>query len=292
VVIPVAGADAVRSTGSLLVRALAVGGLTAAAWLISGAVAHASPSDDVSTALDSVPSTVEQHHESVEDLRADVLAIRERWTATLRQAPVDLGLRTPARQPDGGAHSDHGSLLPTEGDENQSSEDPSPVYSGGMSSGTERSGSISNTMPEELYVAKVAAKEAAKAAAAAAEALAVPEPVAVAAPVTSVVAPSWLVPSAHQTAPVAEHVDIDAYTDLDWEKPGPASPAPAPQPAPAPTAPTASSGNHDNSGGARGALAVMTAQSALHQPSVWTVERRDDARTPGSVQGLPSSSPD
>jgi outer membrane murein-binding lipoprotein Lpp len=291
VVIPVAGADAVRSTGSLLVRALAVGGLTAAAWLLSGAVASASPADDVSTALDSLRSTVEQRHESVEDLRADVLAIRGQWTAALRQAPVDLDLRTPARQPEDDADSDHGSLLPNDEDD-ESYEDPSPVYSGGMNSSTERSGSFSNTMPEELYVAKVAAKQAAKAAAAAAvEALSVPEPVAAAAPVTSVVIPSWIIP-AHQAAPVTEDVDIQSYSDLDWERPGPASPAPTPQPASAPTAPTASSSNHDNSGGARGALAVMTAQSALHQPSVWTVERRDDGRTPGSVQGLPSSSPD
>ena len=298
-----------RSTGSLLVRALAVGGLTAAAWLIGGAVATASPGDpvpDTPSVLDVVHSAVGEHRtpfesfgspdffESFEDQRVDALAISEHWTTAVAAAPVDLSFLDAARVPV--HHEDEDEDVTEEPEAEEQFLDVSPVYSGGLiSNGTERSGTISNEMPEELYTAKVTAKAAAKLAAAP-----VPEPVEVVVPVVAEVvvpaavpaAPQWTIPSLHVTAPVVEVPETAPADGLEWETPRPAAPAPSPQPAPAPTAPTASSSAHDNSGGARGGVAVTTSQSAPHQPSGWTVERLDDGRMYGSVQGLPSSPPD
>jgi hypothetical protein len=298
VVISVAGADAVRSTGSLLVRALAVGGLTAAAWLVGGAVASASPADhvpDASSVADFVHATIAEHHVSVEDTGIDVRDISERWTAALTAAPVDLGFLDPARVPAEDEETDAEEPGPGPDEGGESYQDVSPVYSGGfISSGTERSGTISNSMPEEMYTAKVTAKAAARLAAAPA-----PIPDAVDVPVEADVVvtstapvPQWSAPAVHVSAPAVEVESRAAAGGLEWEAPRPAAPAPAPQPAPAPTASTASSNGHDSSGGARGGVAVTTAQPAPHPPSTWTVERRDDGRTPGSVQGLPSTSPD
>ncbi|MEO6088608.1 MAG: hypothetical protein ABIQ18_36395 [Umezawaea sp.] len=290
-----AGADAVRSTGSLLVRALAVGGLTAAAWLVGGAVASASPVDhvpDPAGIVDFVHSAVAEHRTSFEDNAILVRDTDEQWSTALAAVPVDLDLAflDPARPPAEDVETDE-----EEADEDDEYlfEDASPVYSGGViSSGTERSGTISNSMPEELYTAKVTAKVAAKLAAAPA-----PIPVEVAVPVEAdvvvaspAVSTQWSIPAIHLSAPVVEVGS--AASGLEWETPRPAAPAPTPQPASVPTASTASSSAHDNSGGARGGLAMTTARSAPHQPSTWTVERRDDGRTPGSVQGLPSTSPD
>ncbi|MFD9740276.1 hypothetical protein [Umezawaea sp. NPDC059074] len=307
-----AGADAVRSTGSLLVRALAVGGLTAAAWLIGGAVATASPGDpvpDTPSVVDIVHSAVGEHRtpfesfgspdffesfESFEDQRVDALAISEHWTTAVAAAPVDLSFLDATRGP--AHHEDEDVAEEPEAEEQFL--DVSPVYSGGLiSNSTERSGTISNEMPEELYTAKVTAKAAAKLAATPAP---VPAPVEVVVPVVAEVvvpaavpaAPQWTIPALHVTAPVVEVPETAPASGLEWETPRPAAPAPAPQPAPAPTAPTASSSAHDTSGGARGGVTVTTSQSAPHQPSPWTVERRDDGRLFGSVQGLPSSPPD
>jgi hypothetical protein len=306
VVISVAGADAVRRTGSLLVRALAVGGLTAAAWLVGGAVASAGPVDhvpDASSVSEFVHATIAEHRVSIEDHRFDLRDVGEQWTAALTAAPVhlDLELPDPNRVPADGWEADAEEPAADEGDE--VFPDVSPVYSGGVyaggvvDSGTERSGAISNSMPEELYTAKVTAKAAARLAAtpapAPAEAL-VEDPVEADVVVPgAAAAPQWSIPAINVSAPVVEVESDPAASGQEWETPRPAAPAPTPQPAQAPTAPTASSSGHDNSGGARGGLAaVTTAQSGPHQPSTWTVERRDDGRTPGSVQGLPSSSPD
>jgi hypothetical protein len=294
VVISVAGADAVRSTGSLLVRALTVGGLTAAAWLVGGAVASASPADQVpdpAGIVDFVHSAVAEHRTSFEDSMVLVRDSDEQWTTALTAAPVNLGFLAPARIPAEDGETDEEE--PDEGDEVFA--DVSPVYSGGViNSDTERSGTISNSMPEELYTAKVTAKAAAKLVA-----TPVPVPVEVAVPVEADVvlaspatSTQWSIPAIHLSAPVVEIEGGPAASGLEWETPQPAAPAPTPQPASVPTASTASSSAHDNSGGARGGLAVTTARSAPHQPSTWTVERRDDGRTPGSVQGLPSTSPD
>lgn len=283
-----------RGTGSLLVRALAVGGLTAAAWFFGGAVASATPADalpDAASISEFVHATISEHRESLEDARPEVPVIREQWTTALSTAPVALDFLDPTRVP---AEVEEEFLdVPWPQEDAEFGEAASPVYSGGVvNSGTQRSGTVSNTMPEELYTAKVTAKAAAKLAAAPA-----PAPVEVAVPaveevaVAVVDAPRWGVEAITTSAPVVE-ADTPAASGLEWEVPRPAAPVPTPQPAQSPTAPSASSNSHDNSGGARGGLAVTTAQSSPHQPSVWTAARRDDGRTPGSVQGLPSSSPD
>ena len=291
-----------RGTGSLLVRALAVGGITAAAWLFGGAVASADPGDhlpDASSISEFVHATISEHHESVEDKRPELQDIRDQWTATLGTAPVDLAFLDPARVPEENFLGPTRIPVVPEDDswpqeDDEYSQAVSPVYSGGvLNSGTDRSGTVSNTMPEELYTEKVAAKVAAKLAAAPA-----PTPVEVAVPVaaevvaTVVDAPQWSIPAVPASAPVAEATDAPEASGLEWEVPRPAAPTPTPQPAQAPTAPTASSSAHDNSGGTRGGIAVTTAQASPHRSSVWTAARRDDGRTPGSVQGLPSSSPD
>ncbi len=288
-----------HSTGSLLVRALAVGGLTAAAWLIGGAVASASPADhvpDAASISEYVHAQIAEHRVSVEDTQVQVEDIREQWTTALTSAPVDLGFldAVPAPAEDESEDDEEAS---EEAEDFEFSAEVSPIYSGGIvNSGTERSGTISNSIPQELYTAKVAAKVAARVATAPAPA---PAPVEVAVPVveadvvvTVVDAPQWSIPAIDVSAPIVADEEVPAADGPEWETPRPAAPAPSPQPAPAPTAPTASSNGHDNSGGARGGLAVLTSQSAPHQPSLWTAGRRDDGRTPGSVQGLPSSSPD
>jgi hypothetical protein len=295
VVISVAGADAVRGTGSLLVRALAVGGLTAAAWLFGGAVASAGPADhvpDASSISEFVHATIAEHHESLEDERPDVQEIREQWTAALSTAPVDLVFLDPVRIPVEAEEAAFDEAWPQEDEEFSGS--ASPVYSGGvLTSGAERSGTVSNEMPEELYTAKVTAKAAARLAAAPAPApVEVPVPVEAEVVVTVVDAPQWSIPAIAASAPVVEVADTPDASGLEWESPRPSAPTPTPQPAQTPTASTASSSAHDNSGGARGGLAVTTAQSSPHQSSIRTAARRDDGRTPGSVQGLPSSSPD
>ncbi|NUS65476.1 MAG: hypothetical protein HOQ46_17690, partial [Saccharothrix sp.] len=68
---------------------------------------------------------------------------------------------------------------------------------------------------------------------------------------------------------------------------------PAPKQAPAPSAPTASSGSADSGGSQRGGqLASLTAECHPKPSAAWSAERRDDGRSPGSVPGLPSTSPD
>ncbi|PRY43345.1 hypothetical protein CLV43_10388 [Umezawaea tangerina] len=284
-----------RSTGSLLVRALTIGGLAAAAWLVGGAVASADTVDHGvgdTRAVDIVHSVLAEHRVSVEDTQVDVTGISEQWTTAMAAAPVDLGFLEPADEPEQDAEPEE--TTPAEDD--SSTEELS--FSGGIiSNATERSGTISNAMPAELYAAKVEAKVAAKLAAQPAPDPVVEAPAPVVAEAEVVVAPvavqQWTIPAIHVSAPVVDVEPAAPSSGPEWETPRPAAPAPAPQPASAPTAPTASSSGHDTSGGARGgASAVTTAQAAPRAPSTWTVERRDEARTPGSVQGLPSSSPD
>lgn len=293
-----------RSTGSLLVRALTIGGLTAAAWLVGGAVASADAGDhhhpvDGAGVTEIVHSILAEHHVSLEDPRVDLSAISEQWTTALSAAPVELDFLDPVVDQEEDAEEG-------EDEETTPADEESPVqelsFAGGVISNlTERSGTISNAMPVELYTAKVEAKAAAKLAAQPA-----PEPVAEPVPVipavieveaeyvaAPVITQQWTIPAIHVTAPVVDLEPAASPSALEWEAPRPAAPAPTPQPASAPTAPTASSSGHDTSGSARGgASAVTTALAAPRQPSTWTVEWRDEARTPGSVQGLPSSSPD
>lgn len=313
-----------RSTGSLLVRALAVGGLTAAAWLISGAVASAAPADH-SDGIAGTPEAVKTALASFHQRRDEALsafdrvpqAIHESWTTaladtvvtttvhTLAAAPSQPGVNRPLTQSSyplvpAPSLMPAPSLVPATDEateESSETEPPRDSYSGGSYSSSTMSGSVSNTVSVPMMAAKLEAKAAAKLAAAAVAAPAAPAPAPETAPattpVTSTVDPQWFARTSTTTTPISiEDVDVESYTELDWEVPSPSAPAPSPQPISAPAAPTASSSGHDNSGGARGALAVTTAQSSLHPAATWSVERRDDGRTPGSEQGLPSTSPD
>jgi hypothetical protein len=161
-------------------------------------------------------------------------------------------------------------------------------YSGyGYSSGYSHSGTVSNTMPAPLYEAKVAAKVAAREAAAQAQVPPSPE-VRVTTPATVDVQPFAPITPA---SPVTSQATPN--TEVTWDAPQPSAPAPAPKQAPAPSAPTASSGSADSGGGQRGGqLASLTAQSDPKPLAAWSAERRDDGRSPGSVPGLPSTSPD
>ncbi|MEU7531821.1 hypothetical protein AB0A74_39220 [Saccharothrix sp. NPDC042600] len=283
--------DAARRSGSLLLRALAVGGFATVAWLLSSGVAAADEQDHpdvVSNPLDAVNLAVDPQHTATAELLA---ALTER-------APIDLPdhvtLPTHAAPIDVQAHTAPALGGPDEDDGGDDGEDPDvPVYQDeddrqyshtGGSHSTTAPRSISNTMPAEQYEAKVAAKAAARQAA-----LAPP-------PADEPPAPPVAVPQDPEPAqptyrqPVTEP---DATTPT-WENPQPFTPTPAPQQAPAPTAPTsASAGGLDGSGGHRGGvIASATGQDRFAPPTVWRVERRDDRRAPGSIPGLPSTSPD
>ncbi|MFD0199401.1 MULTISPECIES: hypothetical protein [Saccharothrix] len=159
--------------------------------------------------------------------------------------------------------------------------------SGGYSNGYSHSGTVSNTMPAPLYEAKVAAKAAAREAAIQAATPESPPAVHVTAPTRATA-----LPFAPSTEP--DTSQVTPSTDVIWEVPEPSAPAPTPKQAPAPSAPTASSGSaSDGGGGHRGGLiASLTGQADLKPSAAWSVERWDDGRSPGSVPGLPSTSPD
>lgn len=288
-----------RSTGSLLVRALVVGGLTAAAWLLGSAVASAAPtdhSDEVANAHDVVKTALATFHQHRDDALSALAPVRESWITSVTDQVVAGTAHTltgTAEQPVITQNSQP--LLPVtqQAAEDENSEPPRDSYSGGSFSGTSKSGSTSNSMPEPMVAAKFEAKAAVKRAELAAKEAAAVEAKPAAEPVTSTLVPQRTFYAVTPSAPVSiEDVDVESYTELDWEVPTPTAPSPGPQPVSAPAAPTVSSGGHDNSGGTRGVLAVTTAQSSLHPATTWSVERRDDGRTPGSEQGLPSSSPD
>ncbi|MEJ2857239.1 MULTISPECIES: hypothetical protein [unclassified Saccharothrix] len=304
--------DAARRSGSLLLRALAVGGFAVTAWLLSGGVAAADDQDhpDVGmNPLDAVNLAVDGQQTATTAL-LDALAARtpdgppphvlvpaldEPLLAapgldeTLLIAPV---LTAPAAAPI--ALPVH--PLPVEVPTGEESDEDAPVYeyddedtrdveyshTGGTHS-TTAPRSIANALPPEQYQAKVAAKAAARLAAQAppAEAEQAPPP----AVVEQDVAPSR--PAPRQAA------EPDRTTPT-WENPQPFTPTPAPQQAPAPTAPTsASASGHDGSQGHRGGgIASHTGQDRFAPPALWRVEQRDDRRAPGSIPGLPSTSPD
>ncbi|MBB5954658.1 hypothetical protein FHS29_001228 [Saccharothrix tamanrassetensis] len=342
--------DAARRSGSLLLRALAVGGLATVAWLCCAGLASADDqdhSDELSTTLDTVNLAVDQQHtattalldivlaeqtypEAAVDAAVDPLALPTPVEAVLPMPavpavpipaiPVVPGVpvvpefqlatpaqvispfedMTPAHTVSAAAMSSVGigspaiAPLQVAAPEEQPGQYGQTSYSGGTESRRySHSGTVVNTMPEEMYEAKVAAKVAARQAA-----LAPP-------PVPEPAAPQEVVPTApsafqaatvvftQEPAPVST-ADAVTTSTVTWEKPEPASPAPAPKPAPAPTAPTtASSSPHDSSNGHRGGvIAFVTSQQNFTPPTARSVERRDDWRSPGSIPGLPSTSPD
>ncbi|MGM1061049.1 hypothetical protein [Saccharothrix sp. Mg75] len=327
--------DAVRRSGSLLLRALAVGGLATAAWLTCAGSASADAADhpdEVSTALDAVNTTVdEQHASAIEQLAAalpdhDPLAVSDLFPTVLDvpRHPVenplfDLaqgGLTAQALTDSGlSAHSLTGTaaLGPAQLGSSPLSAAPSfeveaadeqpydydydyeAEHSG--FSGYTYSGRASNVMPVAAYEAKVAAKVAAREAAVSvplappAAEPAAPEPAAlepVAVPRTDpwVASPIAAFQQVTATSPVA------ANAEVIWEAPEPSAPAPAPKHAPA--APSASSNSTTDSGGGHrgGVIASFTTESTPYPLTALAVERRNDRRSPGSIPGLPSTSPD
>ncbi|KOX13071.1 hypothetical protein ADK67_44650 [Saccharothrix sp. NRRL B-16348] len=296
----------------MLLRTLAVSGFAAAAWFVCAGVAGADEdhSDEVAKSLDSVnvadPVTVALGEQTAAaDLLAEAVPADVAPYASVGVAPqpyespsvggaelfaVDyatvasrpLAVTSDPAEPEADRYQEP---YPTPGSSSSSSDTGGLSYSGGYSSGYSHSGTASNTMPAALYEAKVAEK-AARAAVQVSAPAPQPVPVAVPARATVLFAPTSL------PAPAVSQVTSDA--EVLWEVPEPSAPAPTPKQAPAPSAPTASSGSADSGGGGHrgGVIASLTGQSNLKPLAAWSAERRDDGRSPGSVPGLPSTSPD
>lgn len=261
---------------ALLLRTAALGGFTAAAWLLSGHAASASPEEPPPA----VEITIEAPAEAEEapQLLEDPAGWATAFTASLIEHQPVTHIPAPEVIP------------PAEEQEAPSEEeDAGPVldFTGGSHSNT-RSGTVSNQAPPEVLQAKAQIRAARLAAKAAAELPApVPPPAPAPVPVKKIVPrlPDLPVHVAPQPEPVQQ-------SDLTWTEPGQNAPAPAPQPAPVTATASASSGHTDNSGGTRGVLAVLTSHNSLFPPATWSVEERSDGRSPGSLEGLPSTSPD
>jgi hypothetical protein len=251
-----------RGAGALLLRVAALGGLTAAAWLLSGTDASASPEE---------PPVVEITAE-VPQLFEDPAGWARALTNTVLDRHQTQKLVPPATRPQ---------------EPDEPKEDTRPVldFTGGSQSST-RSGTVTNQAPPEVMKAKAQARAAAKAAKAAAEA---PPP---APPAPPVVPAKKVVPQLPDLPVPAARTEPAQTSDLNWTAPGQNAPLPSPQQAPVVATASASSGHTDNSGGTRGVLAVLTSHNALFPPSTWSVEQRRDGRSPGSLPGLPSTSPD
>lgn len=263
---------------ALLLRTAALGGFTAAAWLLSGHAASASPEEP----LPAVEITIESPAEAEEapQLLEDPAGWATAFTASL------IEQHQPIR------HIPAPEIIPPEEQEAPSGEeDAGPVldFTGGSRSNT-RSGTVSNQAPPEVLQAKAqvrAAKLAAKAAAA------LPAPVPPPAPAPAPVPVKKIVPQLPDLpVHLAPQPEPAQQSDLNWTEPGQNAPVPAPQPAPVTATASASSGHTDNSGGTRGVLAVLTSHNSLFPPATWSVEERSDGRSPGSLEGLPSTSPD
>jgi hypothetical protein len=263
--------------GALLLRTAALGGLTAAAWLLSGTSASASPEEP--PAVEITTDTTAEAPELLED----PAGWAEAFTASVveRHQPPRLVPPPVVTMPV--------VTMPVE-EEPPEEEDEGPVldFTGG-SQGNTRSGSVSNEAPPEVIAAKAQVRAAKIAAKLAAE-LPPPPPPPPAAPVVAVKQSVPLLPDLPVPAPVkTEPVPV---SDLTWSAPGPDAPLPAPQQAPVVATASASSGHTDNSGGTRGVLAVLTSHNSLFPPATWSVEERRDGTEPGSIPGLPSTSPD
>jgi hypothetical protein len=317
---------------ALLLRTAALGGFTAAAWLLSGHVASADP------ALAEEPPAVEITVEAPAPLEppapsepqaedpqpAETAAETSTGTpdepsaettaddSQALAAPQPLDALSPFADPAEWATAFTASLTgqhppikhvpvpgvvvvptkpgaPAEEDDHDYDEDDGPAldFSGGSHSNS-RSGTVSNQAPPEVVRAKAqarAARLAAKAAAALPPAAPQPAPAPVAVKRIAPQLPDVPVPTAPRTEPVAQ-------ADLTWTEPGQDAPMPAPQPAPVTATTSASSSHTDNSGSTRGALTVLTSRNELFPPATWSVEERRDGRSPGSLPGLPSTSPD
>jgi hypothetical protein len=257
--------------GALLLRTAALGGLTAAAWLLSGTSASASPEEppavEATTAITAeAPQLLEDPAGWAKAFTASV--IEQHQPARLVPPVVTKPDRPQAEEP-------------------QEDEGPVLDFTGGTRSNT-RSGTISNQAPPEVLKAKAEVR-AAKIAAKLAAALPAPPPPP-APPVVSVKKIVPLLPDLPVAAPAK--AEPAPASDFTWTTPSPNAPLPTPQQAPVTVTASASSGHTGNSGGTRGVLAVLTSHNSLFPPATWSVEERRDAAAPGSIPGLPSTSPD
>ncbi|WP_285747362.1 hypothetical protein [Lentzea sp. NBRC 105346] len=240
----------------LLLRAVTLGGLTAAAWLLSGAIAEASTDQPPAVEITAEPQLLQ-------DPAGWALKLTDRVVEHKQNRKIAVLPPAPEQPADDG---------------------PALDYTSG-SSGSTRTGSVSNQAPAPVIAAKLQANAARKAAKLAAAA---PPP----APAPAPAPPVIQIKKAQPAPPAPPKQEQPADTGVDWTIPHPSGPMPSPQPAPASTAPSASSGHQDNTGGKHGVLAVLPSHSALFPPTRWTVEERTDGRSPGSLSERPGSSPD
>ncbi|WP_199444572.1 hypothetical protein [Umezawaea beigongshangensis] len=324
-----ARSGAVRSTGSplraTLLRALAVGALALSAWLLGSAVAAADTAEEPG-----VPGrAVEEAFHLVGELPAvldaswpvvapfapepqSAAGITASTTAALGvfgdvadiDPPAPLPAPPPAPLPVPPPAPTTAAPLPVrgttaDGTSGTAGEIAGPVSAsivllpGGVSSSVASSGSASNSVPEPPLADRAAESGAHPAAEQVPQAAPAADPQPEARPATTAddTAPWFAVPD---PAPLpVETVQTAESGDVGWTNPAPAQQSPGPAPLSVPTASSAAAGSHhDNSGGARGGIAAVAPQSILDPPALWAVERRTDARSPGSTPGLPSTSPD
>lgn len=272
---------------ALLLRAAALGGLTAAAWLLGGQQASAAPEEPPSVEIAvEVPQLLEAPQKATGEAPRNAPELLEDpagWAKTLTVSLLDqhqpAKLAPPVVQP-----------KPQEPEpEEEPAKDEGPVldYTSG-SQGNTRYGTVSNQAPPEVIRAKAEARAARLAAKAAAEVPPPPPPP----PAPAVVPVEKVVPKLPDLPVLSTTKAEPVQSDLAWTVPGPDAPLPTPQQAPVVATASASSGHSDNSGGARGVLAVLTSHNSLFPPATWSVEERRDGRSPGSLPGLPSTSPD
>lgn len=312
---------------ALTLRIAALGGFTAAAWLLSGTGASASPGEAPPPTEITAEITTGTAPKNTAELTA---GIAEKVTAGITVpgsvtevtvpggvTGISAGAPSPVDDPAGWAQAFSASLagrtasakvvpvvvppvvvppvvVPAPVVPHPAPQDEGPAldFTGG-SQGATRSGSVSNQAPPEVVQAKAQVRAARKAARLAAEQPPPPPPPApAAAPVVAEV--ERIVPPAPAApAPAAPaQAQPTPVSDLTWTEPSPLAPLPAPQQAPVASSASAPCGHTDNSGGTRGVLAVLTSQNSLFPTTTWSVEERRDGTVPGGVPGLPSTSPD
>ncbi|MFD5829947.1 hypothetical protein [Lentzea sp. NPDC060358] len=302
---------------ALLLRTAALGGLTAAAWLLGGTTASASPDQappaveitagapaaagataeapapGENTAVETTAGITDVAPPPVETAAAgsaaapslmdDPAGWAQAFVANVmdRHEPAKLAL-APFVVPPQSQSGDEAAEEP------EQDEGPVLDFTGGTK-GTVRSGSVSNQAPPEVIQAKAQVRAARKAAKLAAELPPPPPP-----PAPPVVAVKQVVPLLPDllSPPAPAKAEQAPVSDLTWTTPGPGAPLPAPQQAPVVATASAASGHTDNSGGTRGVLAVLTSQNSLFPTTTWSVEERRDGTAPGSIPGLPATSPD
>ncbi|HEX7308621.1 hypothetical protein [Lentzea sp.] len=296
---------------ALLLRTAALGGLTAAAWFLGGTTASASP--DVAPPAVEIASTATSTPASTSTTASTTESASTAEPASTSETGDAAAAPSLLDDPAGWAQTfvatvvdrhEPAKLVPPvvvlpsqaepepEPDSGEPEQDEGPVldFSGGTK-GITRSGSVSNQAPPEVVKAKAEVRAARKAAKLAAELPAPPPPPPPAPPVVAVKHVVQLLPDL-PPPPAPAKTEPTPVSDLTWNTPGPDAPLPAQQQAPVVATASAASGHTDNSGGTRGVLAVLTSQNSLFPATTWSVEERRDGTVPGSIPGLPATSPD